>query len=284
VSLVARKQADRRVARQRIAHHAQQNLTSAQRAFDPLARPSQGSTRRRVWFVVGVLGSLLIHVAAIGVGIGWRQNANQAARQQVTIEMRPPPPPPEEKPAPAPPKVAKAPPPPVAPPTKAPPVRIVGLSMESATEGGDGPAFAVGNTRLGETAQRATAPKDVTPAPSGVPGPTRAAGPGRSNQAASHIPVAGVKYELPKRKRPQKPDYPATLKSQGIEEDIPVLVNIDAEGKVTSVKILKESTYPAFNDSARAAALAEEFEPATRDGVAMPYSLSFKYKFRLEEE
>jgi TonB family protein len=142
----------------------------------------------------------------------------------------------------------------------------------------------VGNTRFGETADRAVAPKDVTPHPGLDPTATEARGPGRSNQAASRIPVAGVKIELPKRRRPRQPPYPSTLKSQGIEDDVMVLIAIDATGKVTSVKILKPSQYPELNESARVAALGEEYDPATKDGVPIPYSLSFTYRFRLEEE
>jgi periplasmic protein TonB len=172
----------------------------------------------------------------------------------------------------------------VPPPATPKAVRIVGLSLESTTEGGSGPSFAVGNTRQGETAERAVAPKDITPPPESTAAPTNSTGSGKGNQVASRIPVAGVKYELPTRRHPKNPPYPSTLKSQGIEGDVPVLVSIDATGKVTAVKILKPSAYPEFNEAARLAALAEEFEPATRDGAPIPYPLSFTYRFRLEDQ
>jgi protein TonB len=62
-----------------------------------------------------------------------------------------------------------------------------------------------------------------------------------------------------------------------------VMVSIDATGKVTTVKVLKSSGYPELDEAARVAALSEEFEPATRDGAAIPYTLSYTYRFRLED-
>jgi protein TonB len=89
---------------------------------------------------------------------------------------------------------------------------------------------------------------------------------------------------LPKRRAPSKPPYPETLKAQGVEADVPVLVTLDDGGRVTAVKILKSSAYPEFDEAARRAALAEQFEPATRDGAPIPYTLSFTYRFRLEDD
>ena len=291
-----RKRAEREIARRRIIARTQRGLTPAQAAFDPLMRASASKARRRWRFVAAILLSLLGHVAAIVLGIASRSGiGGRPARQEVKIEMRArppeppppkePPPPPPEKPASAP-KVTKAPPPPlpVPPPATPKPVRIVGLSLESTTEGGSGPSFAVGNTRQGETAEHAVAPKDIGPPPENTAAPTNSTGSGKGNQVASRIPVAGVKYEQPKRRHPKEPNYPATLKSQGIEGDVPVLVSIDTTGKVASVKILKPSPYPEFNEAARAAALAEDYDPATRDGVPMPMTISFTYRFRLEDQ
>ena len=145
-------------------------------------------------------------------------------------------------------------------------------------EGGDGPAFAVGTTRAGETPERA-APGPTQTAPVGsVPRPTES-----PNQTASRIPVAGVKQTLPKRKRPRLPVYPSALRSQGVEADVTVMVSLDEGGKVTSVKIIAPSTHSEFNEAAQTAALQEEFEPARRDGTAVPYTLSFTYRFRIED-
>lgn len=294
---VVRKRLDRQLARGRIATRTRRPLAPAQLAFDPLARPNRTPARRRARFLVAIFASLVAHVSAVGVGFVWRSQINGPLREEVRIEVRQrapepppekklPPPPPVEKPTRTPPKIAKAPPPQLpTPPIDVPkPVRVIGLNLESTTEGGSGPAFAVGNTRLGETAKRAVAPKDITAAPSEFPAPPGPPGPARSNQVAGHIPIAGVKYEKPQRLHPKSPPFPPTLKAQGIEGDVQVVIEIDPTGKVTSVKIVKESPYPEFNEAARAAALAETYDPATKDGVPMSYSLPFTYRFRLEDE
>jgi TonB family protein len=247
--------------------------------------------------LLAIVGSVGIHAGLIVGGTFWgRARAPGLNHEEVKIELRQKPePPPEKKPAPpepverptrSPPKVVKAP-PPAPPPVSAPkakPVRVVGLSLESMTGGdGQGPAFAAGNTRMGQTAERAAAPNDLNGAPDGHSKAAPESGTGK-NQVASHIPVAGVKYVPPKRKRPKEPTYPPTLKSQGIEGDVMVLVSLDATGKVLDVKILKGSPYPEFDEAARTAALAEEFEPAMRDDVPMPYTLSYTYRFRLEDK
>jgi protein TonB len=266
-------------------------LSAAQLAFDPLTRPTHRPARRRERLALSVLGSLAVHGATVAVGLALGTGLLGPRREEVKIEMRERPrePPPESKPEPPQiekptrpaPKVAKSPPPPAAPPPKAKvaPVRVVGLSLESTGEGGDGPAFAVGDTRMGETDKTAVAPKESAPPPPAAAAP----GPARSNQAASHLPVAGIKYEKPKPRKTPEPEYPAELKSQGLEADVMVLASIDVDGKVTSVKVIKGSPYPAFDEAARVAVLTYEYEPATRDGVATTYQLSFTVRFRLKD-
>jgi len=168
---------------------------------------------------------------------------------------------------------------------KKPPPRIVGLSFESTVgEGsGEGPAFAVGNTRLGETDKFAAKKEDV---PKERPAPVRGTEkPTVANQAATRIPSKGVTFtEAKYRGTPPKPAYPPTLKAQGVESDVEVLVFIDATGKVTMVKILHESPYPEFNEAARKNALAIEWEPATRNGEPMPSTKKYSYHFRLTDD
>jgi periplasmic protein TonB len=75
-----------------------------------------------------------------------------------------------------------------------------------------------------------------------------------------------------------------TLKAQGIEGEVEVLVFIDATGKVTNVKILHESPYPEFNEKAKQAALETEWEPATRNGEPMSSTKKYTYRFRLTDD
>jgi protein TonB len=298
--LVQRKRAERQAARRLMASRTRQGLTAAQRAHDPLQHRRRTPVGRGALVALLLLGAAAIHVGVVTVGflIGGRDRPQrERIEQTVKVEVREPPPPPpppppplEKRPEPPPPEPivkrapppprAKAPPPP-APEAKAPPPRIVGLSLDSTAEGGNGPAFATGDTHDGRTAERAAAPKPPAPvAP--PPAPPAASKAVARNEVASRIPVAGVNYTPPKRKRPHEPIYPETLKTQEIEADVSVLVSIDAEGKVTKVKIIGAAPYPEFNQAAEKAAHEEEFEPALRDGVAIPYTLSYTYRFRLE--
>lgn len=251
--------------------------------------------------ILVLLASVGLHVGFVIMvfGVGRLGAQREKERDRLAIEMRerevkPKEPEPEKLPepkkeperavvvkAPLAPKIEEPP----KEPDKKPPPRIVGLSFESTVgEGnGDGPSFATGNTRLGETDKIAVKKEEVPkerPAPvAGTEKPTVA------NQAATRIPSKGVTFtEAKYRGIPPKPDYPPTLKAQGVEADVEVLVFIDGAGKVTMVKILRESPYPEFNEAAKKAALATEWEPATRNGEAMPSTKKYSYRFRLTDD
>ena len=298
--LVWRNQCARTAARQRAMAHTRTPLTPAQRLRQPPARRSRAA--RLAQAVGAVLGSAAAHAAIVGIGIAvaaLELRPQQSAHQRVSIEVHervrakppPPPPPPREQsepalrpertaPPPAPPRQQEEPPPEAA---KGPPLRVVGISLESTVEGGGGPAFLVGQTRMGLAATQAEVPRRAAPKPRATAARAAAPEPPSPNRAASRIPTAKTKYTLPKRRRPRVPAYPAELRSQGIEADVTVVVSLDAQGKVTSVKIISASPYPAFNQAARVAALGEEFEPALRNGVPVAYTLSYTYRFRIED-
>jgi periplasmic protein TonB len=295
--LVERKRAQRTAARRLVRARTRIALTPQQRAVDPL-----GHGRRRPWTRLAEALSALLMAAAIHVGvvvgtafIAGRGPARQRKLEQaIRVEVREPPRPlpprpplppriekstletPAPKPRPKPtgrPQTEKLQPQPPAPPPKQTPVRVVGLSLESTTEAGNGPTFAVGDTRVGQTADRAASPHgDGVPA--GLAAPL--------NRPATRIPVQGVKYTSPKMRRKVEPTYPETLKAQGLEADVTVLVSIGVRGQVLAVEIVKGSPYPEFNQAARATALKQEFEPELRDGVPIASTLSWVYRFRLE--
>lgn len=276
--------------------HAQFHEHRGQRRMPGWLRASIG--------IMVLLVSVGLHVGFVimAFGVGKLGAQREKERERLAIEMRerevekPKAPEPEKAPEPKKeiierPTVVKAPPapkidePPPKEPDKKPPPRIVGLSFESTVgEGnGDGPAFAVGNTRLGETdkvaVKKEDVPKDRPPPVHGTEKPTVA------NQAATRIPVKGVTYTDAKYRGPQlKPDYPQTLKAQGVEGDVDVLVFIDATGKVTNVKILRESPYPEFNEAAKKTALAQTWEPSTRNGEPMASTKKYSYRFRITDE
>lgn len=264
--LPVRRAEARRAARERIAVAATRPVTREQLALDPLTHESRAPAARAIGFFAAALA---LHALVVGLGVWFGDGAHEFVRdeQQVKIEVREPPPPPK----------AETPPPP---PEAKPPPRVVGLSLDSTTEGGSGPSFAVGNTREGETGKRAADPNKVAPVGVGpiVEQPTES-----PNRAASRIPTVGLQYTPAKRKQVIKPPYPEALKAQGIEGDVTVMVTIDATGKVSNVKVVKEAAYAEFNESARKTALAEEFEPAQKNGAAVPATITFTYRFRLEE-
>lgn len=295
-----RRDAARAAARARVAGLVVRPLSPEQRAFDPTDHRQRRAGARVAGLAGLVLGSAVTHALLVGAGVLVAFLVPDADEERddgpVEVEVRerepekqpepekPPDPPPVDptprriekaaKPPPRPPD----PPPAAEPPPRTPPRRVVGLSMESTVGGGSGPTFAPGETRGGATDTKAADPaRKKAPPP-----PPEAAGSG--NKQATGIPTAGVKLVLPRRKKPVVPDYPPALKAQGIEADVPVMVSLDATGAVIAVKILKSSGHPELDEAARKAALAESFEPASRDGVAISYTLSYTYRFRLEDE
>jgi protein TonB len=96
-------------------------------------------------------------------------------------------------------------------------------------------------------------------------------------------PVVAVKDAMPRRKKAVKPQLPETLRGKGMEADVPVMLFLDETGKAVKVAILKESQYPELNEAVRKAAMEEEFTPAMRDGVPIAFSVSFTYRFRVED-
>lgn len=152
------------------------------------------------------------------------------------------------------------------------PVKVVGLSLESTSEAGPGPTFAVGGTLDGVTATTAAR----TPA---APTAEPPAGP---NRAARGLPRPGSVLTPPRRLREVKPRYPDARRASGVEADVLLVVSLDAAGHVLSVTVGRSSHDEAFDDAARQAAREERFSPALRDGVPVATTFSFTTHFRLD--
>ncbi len=163
--------------------------------------------------------------------------------------------------------------------------RRIGINYESTVEGGKGPALSTGTSRMGETSTTAEDPKVAARKTAGTSSKSNGSGGGgvREQRKASNIPTQGSVFVKPKRMRPSKPPYPATLKAQGLEGNVQVRVTIDTKGNVTKVTILRGSGQKAFDEAARKAAEVEKFRPATRDGKPVSFTLSYSYRFRIEE-
>ena len=191
-------------------------------------------------------------------------------------KRRPPPPPKDVKPPPPDPiDVPKDPPP----PPKKKPRRIVGLSLESTVQGGKGPSFAVGNTRMGTTERTADKPEEVEKlAPSKTTKP-----PPPANRRATRIPTGAGKVVRPKPLKRVEGKYPEVYRAQNIEDTVKVRVWLDAKGKITRAKVVGPSKHAEFNKAALAAAKQWKFEPATRDGVPFATDQILTFTFRLDD-
>lgn len=156
--------------------------------------------------------------------------------------------------------------------------RVVGISFESTVTEGAGPAYAVGNTRMGHTGKGS----GNKPLPALPKGRTRGSGV-TPNKVAEFIPSDGVTLTKPKRLSALQPEYPKTLKAQGVEGNVVVRVTIDEEGRVIDVRVVKGSGYDAMDASARNAAAKEQFTPAMRNGEPIAYTIKYTYRFRVRE-
>jgi TonB family protein len=163
--------------------------------------------------------------------------------------------------------------------------RVVGLSLESTVSTGAGPAFGVGNTRMGTTDGTAADPSSV-----GKLRPSAATGNGAGNGAntgqnavATRIPQAGQKFVKPVRLGTVRLDYPPSLKARGVEGNVVVLITISDSGTVDDARVLTSSGYQEFDAAARKAALQERYTPATRGGESVNYTLKYTYRFRIVE-
>lgn len=151
--------------------------------------------------------------------------------------------------------------------------RVIGLSMSSTVGAGSGPGFAVGNTRMGTTARVAADPEEASEKLHAE----------RSNKKAAHIPTANVEFVPPRKKFSVRPDYPPTLKAQGIEAEVILAVTVDADGTVGAVKVIKGTKHAEFDKAAVAAATRERYSPATKDGTPIPNQVQFTVRFRLTD-
>lgn len=122
----------------------------------------------------------------------------------------------------------------------------------------------------------------------GTPGGrgTRPGGGGRSsNQTALRIGQGDGRYTWtkPRRLSPARPAYPPDLRAQRVEGNVTVRVRLDASGRVLEASVVASDPPTVFDAAALASARAERFQPATRNGRPAPYTLTFTYRFRIED-
>jgi len=90
--------------------------------------------------------------------------------------------------------------------------------------------------------------------------------------------------KLPKQTKFVEAEYPAEAIEKGLETDVLLLLDINAQGKVDSVGINQGGQPPGigFDEAAIVAAQQFEFEPAEMDGKPIAIQLQYRYKFRLK--
>ncbi len=81
--------------------------------------------------------------------------------------------------------------------------------------------------------------------------------------------------------RTPPPDYPMALRKANITGLVVVRLEISAEGKVTEAAVVK-SSQPKLEPHALKAVKTWIFKPATKDGVAVPATLSVPLQFQIE--
>jgi TonB family protein len=86
----------------------------------------------------------------------------------------------------------------------------------------------------------------------------------------------------PKQTKGAQPDYPPEALARGLEAEVILVLDLDAQGKVTGASVAQPSAHPdlGFETAAMAAARQLEFEPAVTDGK--PVAIQIQYRFRFK--
>jgi TonB family protein len=89
--------------------------------------------------------------------------------------------------------------------------------------------------------------------------------------------------KIPKLIRFVEAVYPPAAAEQGLEAEVVLLLDINAQGRIDSATVAEPAKPPGmgFDEAAVAAARQFEFEPAEVDGKPIAVQLSYRYKFKL---
>ena len=162
------------------------------------------------------------------------------------------------------------------PATLPPPAANTIISTVTRIEGGGSEA---GSGNLFSKGDAAVVPGSGT---SGGGGGTAAAGLGRGSGA----PGLPAQTAILKTNREAKPiqtvraAYPPLALRMGMEGDVIIRIELDAEGKVTKADIIKSGGI-GFDEEALKAVKQSRFEPAQKDGQNVPAEFTYIYRFRL---
>jgi len=79
------------------------------------------------------------------------------------------------------------------------------------------------------------------------------------------------------------PDYPPSLRREGLEGSVTVRITIDERGRVIAVEQVRATNSAFFEETKRQALREWRFKPATRDGVAIRAEQTMTVHFQLED-
>jgi TonB family protein len=135
------------------------------------------------------------------------------------------------------------------------------------------------------TAPAPTAPPAPSPAPAPNPAPPTAAGTPGANGAPSETGSADTTVTPgvtpPRLLHFEQAPYPPDALAQGIQAEVILALTIDVAGNVSAVEVLEPAGH-GFDEAASEAGRKLRFEPAQKDGRAVPSKIRFRYSFTFQ--
>lgn len=116
-------------------------------------------------------------------------------------------------------------------------------------------------------------PKPIPPPPAPAPQPAMPP-PAAPRQAAIDAP--------PRPRKTIKPDYPRGARARGEQGEVELEIEVGANGRVTSARVVHSSGYPELDGAALAAARAAKFVPAKSGRKAVASTARLKLHFQLK--
>ncbi len=102
-------------------------------------------------------------------------------------------------------------------------------------------------------------------------------------EAEAQKPAEGAEHPGPTVIKKVNPTYPEEARKEGIEGMVILEATIDAEGNVSSVKVLK-GEIDSLNTAAIEAVKQWKYEPVIVEGKAMPATFTVTIKFALDKD
>jgi TonB family protein len=263
-------------------------------------------------FGISLLSSIAIHVCAILIASVYPQNSRLHRRDFVSIrlvDLPRPENPPAPKKAEGPPELKKSPPPKVEKPretkptakaeqatplpasTKDEPSKVTEAKSAAPAKAENIPSFLSGAWAEGGGSEAGagnlSGKGDVGVIPGigtgGGGGGTGSSGFGRGSGAPG-LPAQTAPMKTNREAKPiqiVRAAYPPMALRAGLESDVTLRIEVDAEGKVTRAEVTKSGS-GGFDEEALKAVKQSRFEAAQRDGQPVPAEFTYIYRFRLQ--